>query len=90
MTARPSGSQQQPRIAPWTDRDAAAAAVLAINPGSSSLKAVLRSPAVALTAGIAAVLIDPNSLPRLSIAERIARVSSLDAVIEAAQRLPFP
>jgi acetate kinase len=52
MTARPSGSPQQPHIAPWTDRDAAAATVLAINPGSSSLKAVLRSPAVALTAGI--------------------------------------
>jgi putative hydrolase of the HAD superfamily len=44
----------------------------------------------AAAAGIAAVLIEPNASSRLSIAERIARVSSLGAVLEAAQRLPFP
>jgi putative hydrolase of the HAD superfamily len=44
----------------------------------------------AAAAGIAGVLIEPNTLPQLCIAERIARVSSLDAVIEAAHRLPFP
>jgi putative hydrolase of the HAD superfamily len=44
----------------------------------------------AAEAGIAAVLIEPYASPRLSIADRTARVSSLGAVIEAAQRLPFP
>jgi putative hydrolase of the HAD superfamily len=44
----------------------------------------------AAAAGVAAIVIAPNALQRLSVAERIARISSFDVVIEAAQRLPFP
>jgi putative hydrolase of the HAD superfamily len=44
----------------------------------------------ATAAGIAAVLIDPSAPARLLVDGRIARVASLDAVLEAADSIPFP
>jgi putative hydrolase of the HAD superfamily len=44
----------------------------------------------ATAAGIAAVLIDPAAPARLLVEGRTARISSLDAVLEAADSIPFP
>ena len=44
----------------------------------------------ATAAGIAAVLIDPAAPARLLVEGRTARVSSLDAVLAAADSIPFP
>ncbi|HVN91536.1 MAG TPA: HAD-IA family hydrolase [Candidatus Binataceae bacterium] len=40
--------------------------------------------------GIASVLIDPNAPARIAIDGRVARVATLDAVLEAVDRLAFP